>query len=387
MALALLSFAPSNGDQMIRFTLSLAIMLLIAFPRTTFSAPEGPLDSLLDSPNRPTLEDIESALGSIPPRLPFGSSGDARTIEPSNISSFVRGESLLENTKIFLPQIVAQLEKAFPGGTYAVLGRGAGLLADALEAFYFSIGEHDRVVRLKASTTSFTLDGSGNIQAFRIPQDLIVRFLLTSGMPSKIAPDTRPFVMLDITGFRQHSQSTQLMQAAYSYYLAQGTSPQAIAEKISFVSTMKYFDTTERTTHYIDSGFSLERFNEKNFDGSGPVKILTVPGDKFMYEDMTLQRTWHARFGKLVDTGTSVFGSPGAPSNKSVRKQILDTMVALYHLVSQPTFLKRVEEESAKLGFTFNPQSSRAFKPYFSDLYAKGDGNPAEACTRALSAL
>src|SRR5437868_13584690 len=47
-----------------------------------------------------------------------------------------------------IPTLIVSLEKAFPGAKYAFLGRDMDLVADAVEAFYLSIGQTDRVARI-----------------------------------------------------------------------------------------------------------------------------------------------------------------------------------------------------------------------------------------------
>jgi len=68
---------------------------------------------------RPTIEDIEIKLNPWPEKNPFTS--PEQLVPAANGNQYVN--TVVQNIRRTLPAFIAKLEKAFPGGTFAFLGR------------------------------------------------------------------------------------------------------------------------------------------------------------------------------------------------------------------------------------------------------------------------
>src|SRR5262245_14937986 len=126
-----------------------ALIIACSFSTPSFAKFHSRLESLLKSKYRPTIAQIV--------RVAEACKECKRELQKGNALQHLQSQTLIDET----PRIVAQLETFYPNGVYATLGRDSFFVADLLEAFYLAIGIDNRVVRLGASTQTFTGFGRG----------------------------------------------------------------------------------------------------------------------------------------------------------------------------------------------------------------------------------
>jgi len=298
---------------------------------------------LLDKPSRPTVSEFIQELG-IPENDPIDRQIDVVHLFYKNFAD-VNPLQLVENQPIYIAKLIAQCEKAFPGATFAFLGRDSAFLADAFAAFYTQIGQPERVVLLNASGTS--IDNA--------TPEMLVKFLQFNGLPKDDLDSAHPFVMLDATRNNPESQSRRLMAAAYSYFTEKGVPPPQLVRKIGFINTTTKNDMyAARHRLYLADGLDIDEFyNDEEVvatSTTGPDELLTVEATNIGYA-----LEWHEPFGVLrEDPNTGkVFALPGTLKNINDRKVIIHETWGLLRLTGTPAFLDLVKEEAKKLGYEF----------------------------------
>lgn len=121
------------------------------------------IENLLNQPDRPTVEQLEAIVDELQ-QFTESVESDAKTIIERNqnhpflvrsMGGLNQDTGTADHIKTHLPSLIVALEKAFPNGTYAFLGRDVNLWGDALHSFYRSQKQMDRVKFLNASTATF----------------------------------------------------------------------------------------------------------------------------------------------------------------------------------------------------------------------------------------
>src|SRR5262245_57581541 len=110
-------------------TLKTPFLVLISLFVASPAAFAGPQE-LLALQRRPTMTEFIQAHDPWPAQNPY-----------KNAVVEMEYTSKLFNLRVRMPALIAQFEKAFPGATYYSLGRDAAGAADALDAFYLSLGQ------------------------------------------------------------------------------------------------------------------------------------------------------------------------------------------------------------------------------------------------------
>ncbi len=187
--------------------------------------------------------------------------------------------------------LIISLEKTFPGGTYAFLGRDTAMVADAVEAFYLSIGQKGRVKRINISTPS--LQGA-------TPQ-LLAEFLSQEGL--KIAPEqysSKTFVLIDSTTFSSKSQSTIIFNSVIEEMLRLGVPSEEILKIFNIASFNR---TSVNAFHPLEiKKEDVEREiieQHKFFRENSRIDRMA-----FLYvSQMNYDSEWHDKFGPLTRNG------------------------------------------------------------------------------------
>lgn len=239
---------------------------------------------LLQSKDKPTMKEFLKAIGVQPKK------GEANPLKNYSRNPDLKFE--LEND---LPKVIAQFEKAFPGAIWYGLGRDIYLFSDALDAYYISIGQNDRVKRLHASQPSFNEDNPGEV----------IDFLKTNGFEFKnINKDSTPHIIFDVTSYskksaddfkiNRFSQSAQLMRAAYLEWQNLGREPHELLPKVNFVSVSR-----GANNHMIEADSNIESFfKNMDFDPPAPSRILRVDGPR----SLQYATSWHGIYERFKRT-------------------------------------------------------------------------------------
>lgn len=298
-------------------------------------AKRRPIDALFSRTEpslRPSMEEVEGALrqayGEIPNTNPFGSG--------------------LKPEAAVVADIVAQLEHAYPGGTYLPLGRDAVLIADLLDGFYRSIGQPDRVRRLNASGTSFPHYRSATPETYEQDRPITYGFLESNGLDLDQISTAPPYVMIDVTSYMSTSQSRQLMRAVYRTWSEKGRDPKALADKVAFVGIGSSGRTISEISDIEDAKAELRAHTTKD----GPERILYLGGS---VSRLTYTDAWHEMFLSFTSNGQGkVTTAPGNPRSERDRLRVLADQYEALKLVSDPAFLARVRTRaSQKYGYDF----------------------------------
>jgi hypothetical protein len=311
---------------------------------------------LLRRPTSPSVEEFLQAFPSLPGQNPFRKS-----------------ETSLETDALIrkAPKVIATLEAAFPGATWAVVGRDARVLGTILEAYYLSRGEKGRVVRLDTSDPSVpdmyeSERVRGNVVSYGqyiVPkaQRLIYGFLRTNGLKLNDVKNAKPYILLDSTaymfdpgsGAATASQTRNMMMAAYHAYSRRGGDPKDLIRKLNVVNLdltqRRYADEKVGQKRFPKKGFSLEAFLQKQEATAtrmGPSNILKIKADEFFYGG----GQWHGKFGPMrrmkggrVVTRPTTFDEP--PDLLGHRAEILRQQYEIVRSVFRPEFAAAVELE------------------------------------------
>jgi hypothetical protein len=243
--------------------------------------------------------------------------------------------------KTNIPTLIVSLEKAFPGGTYAFLGRDMDLVADAVEAFYLSVGQTDRVVRIKISTPSLQ----------NASQDIITDYLIHLGLDAKPKSHKPPMVMVDYTSFGTSSQSTRITYAVLQELLKRGLPANDILTRFNVASIHGGIavDTINTVTTSQEGLQKKLELQNRNWVDNGKIdRIIRVPLNSVAYGS-----EWHDTYGPLHKNGRGpVTTTPSRYFNSVQKVPVLSNMIAAIKLASSPIFQKEVWNKAVTHGVT-----------------------------------
>lgn len=287
-----------------RFVTS-AFLFITIFLSTKIYA--SPLTNLLDSPNRPTMLQVAEAMN-------WDFTSNPSFAEPSTILPHQIKKTLLQRG---VPMLVA-LEYAFPGATWAPLGRDVVVNGDFLDAFYLLRGQKERVIRINASGPSFK-SSVPLIDLFKT-----LKLVDEQGIP------TKSFVIFDYTTYRPLSQSTQLIKEIYKYIPAE--------QHTDFLSKVNLLTMYEENFRGVFPALDLGQFwSRVQITQGRPQTILKVPNIGTYFD------FWHESFGPFqYSEDKTVFTKPGAPASLSMRITILRTMIEIFRIVGSDDFLNKL---------------------------------------------
>ena len=295
--------------------------------------------ALLDSPTRPTPSDLRRAYGgTIPAENPFKHHyplGYNRN-QAMNVAQGMRHEHLVGHLRATMPKAIAHLEKAYPGATYAALGRDVVVMSDALDAYYGAIGQHGRAVRVNASTASFWS------RDYRDTVDLVTQ---STGLDLDHVHE-RGFVLYDNTSYGANSQSRKVMSALYTALQQRGANTADYAHKLTLATIWHGSGAQMMPTAGADAFLANHVASQKQKMGPralGPAAILRVPGIGYGLE-------WHGSFGPMARTAAGVTTTPGALAGIANRESILWEAHEMLRLTESPEFHQLVEQETQQLG-------------------------------------
>ena len=299
------------------------------------------LDKLLRQERRPTIAEfvakMHEAYGKMPEKNPFGASSRIRSSAGA------------------VADMVAQLEHAYPGGTWLPLGRDAVLIADFLESFYTSIGQPNRVHRLDASGTSFPHYRDASPATFGKDRPILYGFLKSNGLDLDHPEKQPPFIMIDVTSYQRTSQSRQLVEAAFKTWTDLGHDPKDLFDHVNFVGLPMglggQFISETRDLDGTKAALKAATSDE------GPQEILYLGGAS----GLTYTAGWHEMFRDFErQPNGRVTTTPGTPAADHYRNEILADMYDVVALTSSPVFLQSVKD-AAKRTYNYEFPTERTF--------------------------
>lgn len=324
-------------------------------------------ESLLAHANRPTVAEIMDAN--------MDRVHDSAGVHDSywkalvHFASSLFGKSgFLESHGLRLATVIASFEKAYPGLTYAFLGRDSAFLADAVEAFYLAHGQIGRVVRLNASGNSINPANSNELLAF----------LRQNGFRPTAGGLERPYIIIDRTSYGLGSQSRRLLSAGYMSLLQTGASPDRLMRQFAVVNLGS-------DNNGVEMGPDIER------DFFRRLKFLSGYRKSVAHEPITGPSThlrisagglidtafWHDTFGKFeIAASGGLVAKPGAPMPEKQREESLEMIVEAVRAVSSDEFMamvQRVARETFEYQFEFQQNSGAVVLPSQAELAIGAD--------------
>jgi hypothetical protein len=259
---------------------------------------------------------------------------------PAYMQNYFTGAAQF-NASAFLsevPTMIVGLEKAFPGAKYAFLGRDMDLIADAVEAFYLSIGQKNRVERIRISTPS--LQGA--------TPDLITDFLVQLGLDTNPQSHKEPLIMVDYTSFNTSSQSTIITYAVVNELRKRGLPANDILTRFNVASIHSGIQV-----HTVDTNQTKETISEnlkaqnQSFAANSRIdRIIRLPISNIAYGS-----EWHDRYGPLTrQRDGSVTTTPMAYFPVQSKSMTLLPMIGAIELGSSLGFQNQVTAKAAAAG-------------------------------------
>ncbi len=249
------------------------------------------------------------------------------------------------------PELIAAMEKTFPGATWACVGRDMEAIGDLLEAFYLSIGQEGRVARLGVSKPTFQ----------NLDPVMMLKFLENKGLNIPEVQRGHPFIFVDTVSQGYGRQSAEMLDIVYKEYAKSGKNAADLLRKVNIfgliVSTFQgKANPFQNVEEHLQKNEARLRANPQE-DNFKTHTIITFhdPGKTFNeagYAHYT--GAWHDVNGPLVRDGDGkIRSSPGHLSQLNLRKSILWLQRELLANVKKESFLSRVRQEAQKLGYEF----------------------------------
>lgn len=320
-------------------TLLLRSALALALVTTpAFSEGEG-YEKLLQNPTRPTLAQVDAVLSEIPDEDPYS----RKTEQWINL--------MIQHG----PNILANMERTYPGAKWVFLGRDVAAWADFFEAFYESIGQKGRVSRVGVSKASFASVGNDKKTLFELMQ--------ANGLDVDDALDTEnghPFIFVDTVSGGRGRQGRQLLDAIYTEVIAsKGLKPSQLLPRINIfgleVSTFpggteshqggekefvqdllgQEYDTAKKPDFYENHRFLSLRQSPNRANEASYVHFLYAWNDSYL--DI------------VRDKKGIPYAKPGELQNDATRRIVLWTQKKLINAARSPEFRLAVSLAAATL--------------------------------------
>jgi len=325
--------------------LNLLLATILLLPTSAAIARKAKsLDELMNQPKRPTMMEIKESYNALTALQAFMMPVNGEYYDYAYWLNIMIQDG---------PRLIATLEKAFPGATWAFMGRDTAALADLVEAFYISIGQNDRVVRLGGSKASYA----------NIAPSTLVNFLESNGFSLNEVQKRPPYILIDTVSKGYGQQGRALLSAVYEAYTSQGHNPLEIVRKFNMigliVSTFARGGNAPVPIESADLHYNDEilRYaaNPYNYQTNNVVVTFTDSGLKFNeagYEHFT--GAWHTAYGAFaVDEKGSTQPVPGAPKHPNERMSVLLFQRMVWESINNPLFLSQVQLAAKNLGYEF----------------------------------
>lgn len=253
---------------------------------------------------------------------------------------------LMENA----PKMIATFERSFPGATWVFIGRDMAIFADLFEAFYTSIGQNNRVARLKMS--SGTLEG--------LTDELAYKFL-----KSNLFDETSefPYVFVDAVSRGGGRQGRALIN---SIYAMAGPEAQAkLAWLIAFIGLK--VSTSSIDDNPVENAHNFLRTNKPNrdtvftyCDGRDYKANAYFGMNEAGYSHWT--GAWHGPHGRLKTDEEPISASIlpmvllGATDDAAIQRVRASVLTFQAHVISYARlkeFQDKVLSEADKLDYIF----------------------------------
>ncbi len=268
----------------------------------------------------------------------------------------------VKNISTYLPQFIVAFEKAYPGGTYAFLGRDMDLIADAVEAYYLSIGQKNRVRRIRFSTPSLT----------GATAELLTNFLVQEGLDLTPGVSLKPpFVIIDYTSYADHgrnnasfpSQARHIFKNVAKTMSAKGLSPSEIISRFSVATLCSKVKNGNSILDPLNTDHrALAESQAKSLATSGDLNrlILLNAGE----DAMAYYSEWTGKFGSIrMSANGTLSTSPISTESFEDKKLVFSGIIQVTNIAKTPDFKARVAALARQHGVNFRPPVPPAPEP------------------------
>lgn len=313
------------------------------------------LRRLLDQPHRPTMAQIRDQLSVIPAgdRIALEAitdAGVARSISDGSTPMWT--QKLLENG----PELIASAEKAFPGATWAFLGRDAVAYADLFEAFYLSIGQTDRVVRIGISGTA--------LRGLKVGSPELLELLESNGFSLSSYASAAPFILVDTLSKGGGSQGRLLLGTAYQAAQAKGLNLGLLVWKLNMLGLVtrtftdaKLPQNPVKSAEYSLAAMAQDLIGFTGRDLLSKLQVITYPDPgNFANEASYVHFVggWHDSFvGYERDKNGKLLPIPGDGYSDELKLNVLWMQRKIWRTVNQRKYLERVQAAAKSIGYEF----------------------------------
>ncbi len=297
------------------------ILILVALAAPDASAQNVKQQKLIEGNSRPAIEKMLS---------------DEKYLEKMGL--LPTNEYKIASIKKNIARMIVSLEKAFPNGIYGFLGRDMDLIADATEAFYHSIDQHDRVARVRFSTPTLA----------DAELEMVGKYLAQLGLDTaKYVHEARPFVIVDYTSYSSNpSQSRFIVRSAIRYLEDKGISPDEIPNRIAIATLNTSVERDGITATYpLRQKYmpkTSPRHVAENHDLDTVVVLHAGEGS------MAYSSEWHDKYGKMKENSKGeIETKPLSRFGVKAKRTVYQNMVEVVNLMTS----KKMKSEIFNLAY------------------------------------
>ena len=338
---------------------SFLLLSLIFLQRAATAAPV--LDrNLINQATRPTVEQVEKMIAQNGPiiEIPDGRQLP-KTANKPQLELQNDYASWFKVIQARAPHMITSFEKNIPGATLVFIGRDMSIVADLVEAFYRSIGQKDRVLRVGMS--------SGTVDSLTVgsaPENTY-QFLKSNGLDLKKKSD-HPYILVDAVSRGAGRQVRFLLKNIYHYLASQGTPLTESVTKYNAVGLSVF--TTPDGFPELDSAISYFENTADATTKAGANKILEAEQNFMIYRDFRPEKSflgfnevgythwtgaWHESYGPIIKKDGKSIATPGVLAGENVRQALLQFSGLVISYVESEPFKAHIQQEAKNLGYQF----------------------------------
>lgn len=339
------------------------------------------VESLLESSTRPTMAEVRKVLPLkrdpyIPVTAQFMGKHFDKRVDPPAWTSLLLHHG---------PKLIANFEKTHPGATWVFLGRDGMAWADLFDAFYISIGQPNRVIRLGISKGSMP----------GMDDKRWVAYLRSHGID---LDKPGSFVFVDSVSKGNGTQGRRLMAALYADWINRDRNPMLLLNRVNMiglaVSTFQgtAFDLeTKPLQQYLQALFISLLNSSEPIDGENimdNMRILVFPEANHAANEAGYTHfigAWHDAFGKIEKSRSGVWEAvPGTIYPSQMLRTVIWVQEQIWNFVNSGACLESVRKQSKFLGYEFPIRRPKVSAPSemklkkFRDLLMSREGNSFE---------
>jgi len=229
-------------------------------------------------------------------------------------------------------RMIAAFEYAFPNAIWAFIGRDSSIFADLFTAFYFSVGQENRVIQVGMSRPTLKEDPS-------ILYPKLLRYLTET---LQIGKKNVPYVFVDVVSKGGGVQGRTILQVLGDHLLSKGIDDSQLFKRFNFIG-LHCFNTEQIPDDWVN----IHQVIDEQRRVADQNRILMYSDGRNKTGDDAFVRPneagythwigrWHGSYGILREgEDGKISASYGAPEEKEIqeawllyRKHIIKTAIS-----------------------------------------------------------